>query len=92
MLPATVQYGCARPELAAADVWPSYHPKLSRCAAGATLHKHTKYTSYNAENRKKRKKKKKEWERAVIHRVDVEFECTQSEYNTTGAPHNAVAI
>ena len=31
-------------------------------------------------------------ERAVIHRVDVEFECTQSEYNTTGAPHNAVAI
>ena len=36
--------------------------------------------------------KEKEWERAVIHRVDVEFECTQSEYNTTGAPHNAVAI
>ena len=40
----------------------------------------------------RKEKKKKEWERAVIHRVDVEFECTQSEYNTTGAPHNAVAI
>ena len=40
----------------------------------------------------KKEEKKKEWERAVIHRVDVEFECTQSEYNTTGAPHNAVAI
>ena len=40
----------------------------------------------------KERKKKKERERAVIHRVDVEFECTQSEYSTTGAPHNAVAI
>ena len=40
----------------------------------------------------KGKKTEKEWERAVIHRVDVEFECTQSEYATTGAPHNAVAI
>ena len=40
----------------------------------------------------RKEKKKKEWERAVIHRVDVEFECTQSDYTTTGAPHNAVAI
>ena len=92
MLPAIVWNGCARPELAAADVWPSYHPKLSRCAAWATLHSHTKYTTYNAKIRKKGKEKKKEWERAVIHRVDVEFECTQSECTTTGAPHNAVAI
>ena len=41
---------------------------------------------------KRKGKRKKEWEKAVSHRVDVEFECTQSEYNTTGAPHNAVAI
>ena len=38
------------------------------------------------------KEKRKKMVRAVIHMVDVEFECTQSEYNTTGAPHNAVAI
>ena len=78
MLPAIVQYVCARPELAAADVWPSYHPKLSRCAAWAILHSHT---TYNPKS-----------ERAVIHRVDVEFECTQSKYTKTGEPHNAVAI
>ena len=58
MLQAIVQNGCARPELAAADVWPSYHPKLSRCAAWATLHSHTKYTPYNAKTGNKERKKK----------------------------------
>ena len=67
-------------------------PPISSPWTWATLHNHTKYTPYNAKTGNKERKKKKEWERAVIHRVDVEFECTQSEYNTTGAPHNAVAI
>ena len=67
-------------------------PPISSPWTWATLHNHTKYTPYNAKTGKKERNKKNEWERAVIHRVDVEFECTQSEYNTTGAPHNAVAI
>ena len=49
---------CARTELAAADVWPSHRPKLSRCAAWATLHNHTKYTPYNAKTGKRKEKRK----------------------------------
>ena len=40
-------------------MWPSYRPKLSRCAAWATLHSHTKYTPYNAKTRKRKGKRKK---------------------------------
>ena len=39
-------------------MWPSYHPKLSRCSAWATLHTHTKYTPYNAKTGNKERKKK----------------------------------
>ena len=40
-------------------MWPSYHPKLSRWAAWATLHSHTKYTTYNAKTGKTTEKRKK---------------------------------